>query len=197
MLPSPADVGATAGPVFVDRSGRRRRAVKRLGVAVVSLGVAYGATLVLLATTGIHIDAPGLPLIEQPLQRATPTHARSAREVTPRAASKPPPTALAAPTTARTTPPIPVAAPSPAAPATPASPATTQASPVSIASAGASATGAGALAPGATSSPTPSAAPSTGGKSASAPGATRRPSPRAETTTGGKATAPGRTRRPA
>jgi hypothetical protein len=53
-----------SGPVFVDHSGRRHRTVRRVGVFLALLGVAYGALLMVLTATGAHIDAPGLPFLE-------------------------------------------------------------------------------------------------------------------------------------
>lgn len=64
MRPTSGSAGAVSDPVFVDRSGRRGRLVKRAGVLVSLLGLAYGVALVSLALVGVHISAPGLPLLE-------------------------------------------------------------------------------------------------------------------------------------
>ncbi|QGN31880.1 hypothetical protein [Microlunatus sp. Gsoil 973] len=95
MQPSMVGGGVVPSPVFVDRSGRRRRLVKRIGIGVTILGVAYGAVLVSLSTLGVHIDAPGLPLVEQhsPVSAERPSdvrsgHVRSARGTTPGTASR-------------------------------------------------------------------------------------------------------------
>lgn len=55
----------TANPIFVDPSGRRRRRVKRAAWLIVALGAAYCLLLVFFALAGVHVSAPGLPLVEQ------------------------------------------------------------------------------------------------------------------------------------
>jgi len=52
-----------SGPVFVDDSGRRHRAVRRVGVLLALLGVVAGGLLTVLALAGAPIDAPGLPFL--------------------------------------------------------------------------------------------------------------------------------------
>lgn len=66
-MPTPARHGhrSSSRPIFVDRSGRRQRLVRRIGIGVALLAVAYGMILIPLSLVGVHINAPGLPLVEQ------------------------------------------------------------------------------------------------------------------------------------
>lgn len=184
-----ASTDLTAGPVFVDGSGRRRRLVKRLGVTVAVLGVAYGALLVVLAVVGVRIDAPGLPLIEHAPKTVArpPANPQGVPGSTTDALVPTPPTPNRA---------VPHKAGAPRAVATaaampnPAAPARAQSTPAAQA-AGAS--------PSAHASPTATASTKARGKSASAPGATHRATPtkgKSSTATRGKSsTAPGAARR--
>lgn len=210
MRSSSAGGGPGAAPVFVDASGRRRRLVGRLAAGFALLGLGYAATLVLLALAGVHISAPGLPLVEH-----APRLARVPAEG---------PTSAAGPTATRTTPrpspsrvvalarrvPAPVAASATDASLTDASPTvrtpssdavsqtathtTPQSAPVSASASPAAASPTAAASPSATApataSPTAVSSGAIHGKSATAPGASNRPTASAK----GKSTsAPGQT----
>ena len=55
----------TTGPVFVDESGRRRRLVVRVGIAIVVAALLYALTMIVLAFLGVRVDAPGFPALEK------------------------------------------------------------------------------------------------------------------------------------
>ena len=167
MQTSPTS-GGPAGPVFVDRSGRRLRLIGRAGVVVALLGAAYAGTLVVLSLTGAHIDAPGLPHTEQAsrLLRSEPRASHRSPAATGTAAPR---SAAVAPAVAD----LGVAeSPAVAAPAAAADEPTTQAPSTSaVPTAG----------PTAASTPSPTAVPTATstaqGRSATAPGASHRATP--------------------
>lgn len=57
---------AATGPVFVDGSGRRQRAVRRLGRLLVVPAAAYAALLISSALGGPTVSSPYLPVPNQP-----------------------------------------------------------------------------------------------------------------------------------
>ena len=77
-------------PVFVDRTGRRRRLVRRLGVGVVALAVAYGGTFAVLASF-FSVDAPWTALLpdatEEPEEAGPTAQADAGQEVAAAAAA--------------------------------------------------------------------------------------------------------------
>ena len=99
-------------PVFVDRTGRRRRLARNAGIAVGCLLAAYLAVVAFGLVSGA--DAPMTPWPKPSHSAALPRHGRiEARQETPRPEAKPTPSATvrsqrvrqpsSAPTTARTT----------------------------------------------------------------------------------------------
>lgn len=192
----PVTTSNAGAPVFVDPSGRRRRLVRRLGMTVVALLLGYAALLVVLTVNGVHVSAPGLPLLEKPLHVSAPATQHQGAHVdgdSDRFTSGP------ATAPASTTPPsgsasvggashVPSAPPgavptrhassgparTPSAAATPAGP--TSSAPVPAT-------------PTRTAQPTPSAAATPAhGNSTSAPGATKRPTPSSRPTSTGAGT---------
>jgi hypothetical protein len=63
----------TAGPVFVDATGRRRRRVHRMGLILAAVAAGYLTLVVSTALGGPTVDAPFLPLPAPP--DATARHA--------------------------------------------------------------------------------------------------------------------------
>lgn len=80
---------AGPNPVFVDRSGDRRRVVGRISVGISSLVAAYGAALVTLMVMGVPVDAPRLPLAEH-LPRAAGEGSMRTQAAQPQRAAAPP-----------------------------------------------------------------------------------------------------------
>ncbi|TJZ99627.1 hypothetical protein [Actinacidiphila oryziradicis] len=159
----------TAGPVFVDASGRRRRRVRRLGLILMVLAAGYLTLVVSTALGGPTVDAPFLPLPAPPdaTARHASGHVPSVKHRTAPGSGG---------TTGSGT--RPDSAVSTARPGSAASSASASPSSASSASASASPTGSASAGPSASASPgQTTAAPTANGKShaSTAPGASHRP----------------------
>lgn len=118
----PAGRRASGDPVFVDGSGRRLRAVRRLGWVLVVPAAGYAALLVSSGLGGPTLDSPYLPLPQEP-----GTHGRQSGTAQPDASA---PSSRPAARTSTTAPGPGVAGPTTTAPAgvptTPTAPAATR-----------------------------------------------------------------------
>lgn len=164
---------ADPDPVFVDRSGGRRRIVGRIGIGVALLGAAYGAVLVVLALVGTQMGAPGQPLFDH-LPRVM--SGQSARVQTQpsrstKAAVKPAPRTD---TDSSTTAPTAGTESGRSGPESP-SPTPTSAGPSPSSSPSSSPTDGGSSTASSSPSPSPSPTATSQGKSDQAPGASHRP----------------------